>query len=44
MERFDLKKLNDAEVKEQYLFKITNWFVASENWMIMWTLIGLDIN
>jgi hypothetical protein len=31
MRRFDLRKLNDAEVKEQYQVKITNRFAAFEN-------------
>jgi hypothetical protein len=31
MQRFDLRKLNDAEVKEQYQVKITNGFAALEN-------------
>jgi hypothetical protein len=31
MQRFDLTKLNDAEVKEQYQVKITNRFAALEN-------------
>jgi hypothetical protein len=31
MQRFDLRKLNDAEVKEQYQVKITNRFAAFEN-------------
>jgi hypothetical protein len=31
MQRLDLRKLNDAEVKEQYQVKITNRFAASEN-------------
>jgi hypothetical protein len=31
MQRFDLRKLNDAEVKEQYQVKITNMFAALEN-------------
>jgi hypothetical protein len=31
MQRFDLRKLNDAEVKEQYQVKITNRFAALEN-------------
>jgi hypothetical protein len=31
MRRFDLRKLNDAEVKEQYQVKITNRFAALEN-------------
>jgi hypothetical protein len=31
MQRFDLRKINDAEVKEQYQVKITNRFAALEN-------------
>jgi hypothetical protein len=31
MHRFDLRKINDAEVKEQYQAKITNRFAALEN-------------
>jgi hypothetical protein len=31
MQRFDPRKLNDAEVKEQYQIKITNRFAALEN-------------
>jgi Tfp pilus assembly protein PilO len=31
MERFNLKKLNDMEVKDQYQVKISNRFVALEN-------------
>jgi hypothetical protein len=31
MQRFDLRKLNDAEFKEQYQVKITNRFAALEN-------------
>jgi hypothetical protein len=31
MQRFDLKKLNDAEIKEQYQVKISNRFAAFEN-------------
>jgi hypothetical protein len=31
MQRFDLRKLNDAEVKEHYQIEITNRFAASEN-------------
>jgi hypothetical protein len=30
-QRFDLRKLNDAEVKEQYQVKITNRFATLEN-------------
>jgi hypothetical protein len=39
MQRFDLKKLNKAEVKEQYQVKISNRFAGLENLDdIMWTL------
>jgi hypothetical protein len=31
MQRFDLRKLNDVEVKEQYRVKITSRFAAVEN-------------
>jgi hypothetical protein len=31
MQRFDLRKLNDAEVKEQYQVKTTNGFAALED-------------
>jgi hypothetical protein len=31
MERFNLKKLNEVEGKEQYLVEISNRFAASEN-------------
>jgi hypothetical protein len=31
LERFDLKKLNDVEVKEKYQVEISNTFVAVEN-------------
>jgi hypothetical protein len=31
MQRFDLRKPNDAEVKEQYQVKITDRFAALEN-------------
>jgi hypothetical protein len=31
MQRFDLRTLNDAEVKKQCQVKITNRFAASEN-------------
>jgi hypothetical protein len=36
MQIFDLRKLNDAEVKEQYQVKITNGFAALKTSMIMW--------
>jgi hypothetical protein len=31
MERFNLKKVNDGEVKEQYQVKISHRFAALEN-------------
>jgi hypothetical protein len=31
MERFNLKNLNDVEVKEQYQVKISNRFATSKN-------------
>jgi hypothetical protein len=31
MKRFDLKKLNNAKVKEQYQVQISNRFAALEN-------------
>jgi hypothetical protein len=31
VQRFDLKKLNDAEVKEQYRVKISNMYAAYED-------------
>jgi hypothetical protein len=31
LERFDLKKLNDVEVKEKYQVEISNRFAALEN-------------
>jgi hypothetical protein len=31
MERFNLKKLNEVESKEQYCIEISNRFAASEN-------------
>jgi len=31
MERFNLQKLNDVEVKEQYQVKISNMFATLEN-------------
>jgi hypothetical protein len=31
MERFNLKKLNELEVKEQYHVEISNRFAVSEN-------------
>jgi hypothetical protein len=31
MERFNLKKLNEVEGKEQYRVEISDWFSALEN-------------
>jgi hypothetical protein len=31
VERFNLKKLSELEVREQYQIKISNWFTALEN-------------
>jgi hypothetical protein len=39
MERFNLKKLNEAEGKEQYRIEISNSFVALEN-----RDTGVDVN
>jgi hypothetical protein len=41
MERFNLQKLNHGEVKDQYQDKISNRCVALENWIMMWTPVGL---
>jgi hypothetical protein len=40
MDRFNLKKLNEGEVKEQYQVTIKNRFSALENLRITGTLIG----
>jgi glycine betaine/choline ABC-type transport system substrate-binding protein len=39
MDNFNIKKLNDAEVKEQYQLKISNRFAALENLMTMTTMM-----
>jgi hypothetical protein len=39
LERFDLKKLNDIQVKEKYRVEISNRFVALEN-----SYESLDVN
>ena len=39
LERFNLKKLNELEVRKQYQIEITNRFTALEN-----LSVGLDIN
>jgi hypothetical protein len=31
VERFNLKKLNELEVRKQYQINISNWFSALEN-------------
>jgi hypothetical protein len=39
MERFNLKKLNEVEGKEQYLVEVSNRFAALEIWTQRWKLI-----
>jgi hypothetical protein len=39
MERFNLKKLNDVEGKEQHRVEVSNRFAALEDWMQRWKLI-----
>jgi hypothetical protein len=39
MEGFNLKKLNDVEVKEQYQVKISNRSAALENLMLLLLLL-----
>jgi hypothetical protein len=34
IERFSLKKLNEAEVKEKYLVEVSNRFAALKIWML----------
>jgi hypothetical protein len=41
MERFNLKKLNEIEGKEQYLVEISNRFATLENLDTEWILIEL---
>jgi hypothetical protein len=41
MERFNLKKLNDMEVKEQLKSKIGLHIWKTQMMMMMWTSIGL---
>jgi hypothetical protein len=38
MDRFNLKKLNEAEGKEQYRVEISNRFSALETQTMMWML------
>jgi len=33
VERFTLRKLSEIEVRKQYQVKISNWFVALENFL-----------
>jgi len=48
MDKFNLKKLNDMDVREQYQLNISNRFLPLENlmmmmmmMMMMWTSVGL---
>jgi hypothetical protein len=41
VERFNLKKLNEVERKEEYAVEISNRFAALETETMMWMLIGL---
>jgi hypothetical protein len=41
MERFSLKKLNEAESKGQYCVEVSNRFAALEHWKQRWKLIVL---
>jgi hypothetical protein len=47
MDRFNLRSLNDVEVKKQYEVKISNRYVTLKNlmmmmmMMMMWTSMGL---
>lgn len=41
MKRFNLKKLNDTDVKEQYNIKIVTALQLQKTWVIMWTSMGL---
>jgi hypothetical protein len=42
MERFNLKKLNEVEGKEQYRVEISNRFAVLENLGLKWILIQLE--
>jgi hypothetical protein len=39
MKRFNLKKLNEIEGKEQYQAEISNMFTALKNYTLRWVLI-----
>jgi hypothetical protein len=41
MRRFDLRKLNDEEVKEEYQVKISTGLQLCRTWLILWISIGL---
>jgi hypothetical protein len=41
MNRFNLNKLNDVEVKEQYQVKFQTDLQFWRIWMIMWISVGL---
>jgi hypothetical protein len=41
MERFNLKKLNEVEGKEQYRVQVSNRLAASKIWTLRWKLIVL---
>jgi hypothetical protein len=41
MERFNLKKLNEVQGKENYCVEVSNRFAALEDWMQRWKLIVL---
>jgi hypothetical protein len=44
MQRFGLKKLNNAELKEQYQVNILKTDLQLwKTWMIMWTPVGLGM-
>jgi hypothetical protein len=38
MKRFNLKKLNDVEGKEQFRVEVSNKFAALEDWTQRWKL------
>jgi hypothetical protein len=40
--KFNFKKLNVIESKEQYQIKISDRFATLENLMMMWTSAGLE--
>jgi len=44
MERFNFKKLNDMEIKEQYQVKISNRFAALENFTTTTTTVVVVVD